>query len=132
MIYALGVWIGGLILLFPVAVVGLAWARRKAFYRNSTTKHGQKILYLVALIAASVSTLAYLGYWGWRICQLYQITLPFTVLLTLERSVRICRILSATAIICFLIGRGPYRILLALATLWVLLQLWRGGIIHWA
>ena len=132
MIYDLGVWISGLILLFPVVVLGLAWARRKTFYRKSAAKRTQEIVYLVALVASSASTLAYLGYWGWRLCQLYQITLPFMVMLTIERSMRVCRMLSAIAIVCFLIGRGPYRIVLALATLWVMLQLWRDGIIHWA
>jgi hypothetical protein len=132
MVYDVGVWISGLILLIPVVVLGTAWATRRGFSRNSATKHWQEILYLTALVAASASTLAYLGYWGWRLCQLYEITLPFMVLLTLEWSIRVCRMLSATAIVGFLIGRGPYRIPLALAMLWVLLQLWRGGIIHWA
>jgi len=37
------------------------------------------------------------------------------------------------AIACLLIGRGPHRIPLVLATLWVMFQLWmHGGIIHWA
>jgi hypothetical protein len=132
MVSDLGVWISGLILLFPVVVLGTAWATRRGFSRNSATKHWQEILYLVALVAASASTLSYLGHWGWRLCQLYEITLPFMVLLTLDWSIRVCRMLSAAAIVGFLIGRGPYRIPLALAMLWVMLQLWRGGIIHWA
>ena len=87
----------------------------------------------MALVAASVSTLAYLGYWGLRVWGLYQITLPFTALLTLERFLYAGRLLSAVAIVGLFIGRGPYRVLVTLATLWVMLQLWtHDGIIHWA
>jgi len=132
MIYDLEVWTGGLILLLPVVMLGLAWANRKGFNRNHSSKHRQQIFYLVALVTASASISVYLAYWSWRFCQLYKITPPFLILLTLERSIRVCTILSAIATVCFLIGRGPYRMLLALAMLWVLLQLWRSGIILWA
>jgi len=71
----------------------------------------------VALVAASVGTLAYLGYWRWRVCGLYQITLPFTALLALERFLYASRLLSAVAIVGLFIGRGPYRVLVTLATL---------------
>jgi hypothetical protein len=133
MLFDLEVWLAGLFLLFPVPVLGVAWARSHRFYSGHRIQQRQKNLYLVALVAASVSTLGYLGYWGWRICGLYRIMLPFMALLILERFLYLSRLLSAVAMICFFIGRGPYRVLVALTTLWVMLQIWLyDGIIHWA
>jgi hypothetical protein len=133
MFHDLEVWLAGLSLLFPVPVFGVAWARSCRFYSDREIKQRQENLYLVALMAASVSTLAYLGYWGWRVCGLYRITLPLMALLILERFLYLSRLLSAVAIICFYIGRGPYRVLVVLTTLWVTLQIWmHDGIIHWA
>jgi hypothetical protein len=111
----------------------LALAKINPFYHSRRIQRRQKLFYLVALVAGSVSTLAYLGYWSWRVCQTYHATLPFIALLTLERLIYVSRVLSMAAIACLLIGQGPYRILLVLATLWVMFQLWmHGGIIHWA
>ena len=121
------VWVGGLILLSPALVLGLAWARRGRYYSSKPADRRHKILYLVALVAASVSTLGYLAYWGWRVCRLYEITFPFIALLTLERFVHGCRLLSAVAIAFLIIGRGPYRAILALAILWVMLHF--GGMV---
>jgi|SRR5450631_1313744 len=133
MLYNLGVWLAGLILLSPILVLGLAWAKINRFYYGKQVQRRQKLFYLAALVAGSVSTLAYLGYWSWRVCQMYHATVPFIGLLALERLIYISRVLSLAAIACLLIGRGPYRILLVLATLWVMFQLWvHGGIIHWA
>ena len=131
--YGLGVWLAGLVLLLPIAVFGIAWARRGQFYSTYATSLPRRNLYLVALVAASVSVFAYLGYWVWRICMLYRITIPFSALFVLEYALYFSRVLSIVAIICFFIGRGPYRILVILATFWVALQTWiHGGIIHWA
>jgi hypothetical protein len=133
MLYDLGVWLAGLILVSPILVFAVAWAKINRFYRSRQIQRRQKLFYLVALVAGSVSTVAYVGYWSWRISQLYHGTVPFIVLLSLERLIYVARVLSMAAIPCLLIGRGPYRILLVLATLWVILQLWvHGGIIHWA
>jgi len=133
MLVDLGIWIEGLILLSPTFVLGLAWARRGRFYSNKPTPQRQKILYLLALVAATISTLGYLAYWGWRVCKLYEITFPFIVLLALERLIWGCRLLSAVAIPCLIVGRGPYRGLLALTILWVMFQVWiHSDIIHWA
>ncbi len=133
MLYNLGIWIVGLMLLSPVFVLGLAWLGIRRFYVGRQTHKRGKLFYLTALLAASVSTLTYLCYWGWRLCELYRITVPFMVLLTLDRSIYVCRFLSALAIVGLLIGRGPCRVLVVLATLWVMFQLWaHGGIIHWA
>jgi hypothetical protein len=133
MLYTLGVWIVGLLLVSPVFVLGLAWARIRWFYASRQTSQRGKLFYLTALAAASVSTLTYLCYWGWRLCELYQITLPFVVLLTLDRSIFVCEFFSAFAIVGLLIGRGPCRVLVVLATFWVMFQLWaHGGVIHWA
>ena len=117
----------------PILLFGLAWTKINRFYQSRQVQRRQKLFYLVALVAGSVSTLAYLGYWSWRVCQMYHGTLPFIALLTLERLIYVSRVLSMAAIASLLIGRGPYRILLVLATLWVMFQLWmHGGIIHWA
>lgn len=133
MLYDMEVWVAGLILLAPVVVLGTAWAKRRQFYSGKPIHQRQKLMYLVALVAASASTLSYLGYWGWRVCELYQITLPFTALLTLDRFLYAGRVLSAVALVGLFIGRGPHRFLVALATLWIMLQLWtHDGIIHWA
>jgi len=133
MFYDMEVPVAGLILFLPVLVLGIAWARSRQFYNGNAIYPWQKLLYLVALVAASMSTLAYLGYWGWRVRRLYQIALPFTALLTLERFLYASRLLSAVAIVGLFIERGLHRILVTLATLWVMLQLrMHDGIIHWA
>jgi len=132
MLYDLIVWLEGLILVSPILVFGLAWAKINRFYCGKQVQRRQRIAYMVALVAGSASTLAYLGYWSWRVCQVYHATVPFVVLLTIERSIYVSRVLSIAAIGCLLMGRGPYRIPLVLATLWVTFQLWaHRGIIHW-
>ena len=133
MLYNLGVWLAGLILLSPILVFGLAWAEINRFYYGRQVQRRQELFYLTALVLGLVSTLAYLGYWGWRVCQMYHATAPFIGLLVLERLIYISRVLSIAAIACLLIGRGPYRFLLVLTILWVMFQLWvHDGIIHWA
>lgn len=133
MLYDLEVWAVGLVLFSPAVVLRLAWARRCRFYGGKTIPGRRKAFYFTALVAASVSTLAYFGYWGWRVCGLNHIALPFTALLAIERFMYVGRLLSAVAIVCLFVGRGPHRALVVLATLWVMLQLWiHGGIIHWA
>jgi hypothetical protein len=133
MLYHLEIWIVGVVLSLPVLVLGLAWARVVRLRSDGSIQRRQRVFYLVALAAVSVSTVAYLGYWSWRICTLYRVELSFTSLLVLERSIYACRLLSLVAIACLLIGRGPHRVLLIVTTLWVMLQLWvHDGIIHWA
>ena len=133
MLHDLSVWLEGLTLLSPILVFGLAWARINRYYHGGQVQRRQRLFYMAALVAGSVSTLAYLGYWSWRVCQMYHATLPFVGLLTLERLIHVSRTLSFVAIACLVFGRGPYRILLVLATLWVTFQLWmHGDIIHWA
>jgi len=131
MLYDLGVWLAGLILLAPILVFGMAWAKITRFYDRTQVQRRQKLFYLVALVAGSVSGLAYLGYWGWRLCQMYHVV-PFIGLLALERLIYASRLLSVAAIICLLNGRGPYRLLVVLATVWMMFHLWvHGGIVHW-
>jgi hypothetical protein len=133
MLENLFVWFAGLILLSPTLVFGMAWGRVNRFYYGKQLQRRQRVSYVVALVAGSVSTLAYLGYWGWRVCQLYRITFPFVALVTIERLMFLSRALSIGAIVCLLTGRGPHRVLVILATLWVMFQLWvHHGIIHWA
>lgn len=133
MAYDLGVWLAGVILLLPIIVFGLAWARIKRFYDRGETRRHQRRLYIAALLAGSLSTVAYMGYWTWRVCTIYHATVPLPVLLALDHLIYVARAASIAAIVCLLIGRGPYRIAVLLATLWVTFQLWvRGGIIHWA
>jgi hypothetical protein len=95
--------LAGLILLSPILVFGLAWAKINRFYHGRQVERQQKLFYLVALVAGSVSTLAYLGYWTWRVCQMYHATLPFFVLLTLDRLIYASRLLSVAAMACLLI-----------------------------
>jgi|KBSMisStaDraftv2_1062788.scaffolds.fasta_scaffold36772_2 hypothetical protein len=131
--YGLRIWLVGLVLLLPVAVLGLAWAKSSRFFSTHTTARRQRILYLVALVSASVSALAYLCYWGWRVCRLYGVVLPLSPLIVLDRFLLLSRLLSIVAIVCFVIGKGPYRVLVILATLWIAVQIWvHDGVIHWA
>ena len=133
MLYDLGVWLAGLILFSPIFVFALAWAQINRFYQSRQVHRQEKLFYLIALVACSVSTLAYIGYWSWRVCQMYNATLPFVALLTLYRLIYVSRLLSLAAIGCLLVGRGPYRFWVVIATLWVMFQLWmHRGIIHWA
>jgi|SRR5215469_12392894 len=132
MAYDLSVWFAGVILLLPLIVFGLAWARIKQFYERGETRGQQRHFYLTALSAGSLSTVAYIGYWVWRVFQLYQATIPLPLLLALDRLIYVARATSIAAIVCLLMGRGPYRISVLLATLWVTVQVWvHGGIIHW-
>ena len=132
MLFGLIVALAGLLLLSPLFILSLAWKSRKFQARQSAGRL-QKILYRAALLAALTSALGYLGNWGWRACSLYSIALPFVVLLGIERLMFVGRFLSAAAVVCFLFGRGPYRLAVLLATVWVMLQIWiHGGIIHWA
>ncbi|HVO82037.1 MAG TPA: hypothetical protein VMT28_14980 [Terriglobales bacterium] len=120
-------------MLSPLVVFGLACAKVNRYYNRKQVQRQQKVFYLVALAAGSVSTLAYVGYWGWRVFQMNHATVPFIALLTLERLIYASRVLSIAALGCLLVGRGPYRIPLALAILWVTVHLWaHGSIIHWA
>jgi len=133
MVYDLGVWLAGLILLLPLVIFGLAWARIKQFYQSRAVRPQQRCLYLIALIAASISTLAYVGIWSWRVCDLYHASLPLAVLLALQRFIYLARAVSLVAIGCLVVGQGPYRIPALLAISWVTFQLWiNGSIIHWA
>ena len=131
MAYDLSVWLAGVILLLPMIVFGLAWARIKRFYQHEEIRRQQRTLYLIALVAGSLSTVAYVGYWSWRVCELYHATIPVPVLLALDGLIYLARAASASTVVCLLIGRGPYRIPLFLSTLWVTFQLWaHGGTIH--
>ena len=128
-----GAWLVGLILLSPIFVLGLTWANISRFYRGRQVQRRRKLFFLAGLLASSVSTWAYLGYWGWRVCELYNVTAPLLALLILDRLIIPSTVLSMAAIPCVLIGRGPNRVLVALATLWLTFQLWtHGRIIHWA
>jgi hypothetical protein len=133
MLFGIGMWVVGLALLSPALVLGLASARTPSFYASNQTGQRRKFVYLTGLIGASVSTVVHVSYYGWRLCKLYQITLPYMVELTIDRSIFVCRFLAAFAIAGLLIGRGPCRVPAILVTLWVLFLLWaHGGIIHWA
>ena len=131
MAYDISVWLAGVILLLPMVVFGLAWAPIKRFYERAETRCEQRRFYIAALFAGSLSTIAYIGYWSWRLGQLYHATVSLPVLLALDRSIYAARAASIAAVVFLLIGRGPYRIPVFLATLWVTFQLWaHGSIIH--
>ena len=132
MAFNLGVSFAGLILVLPVVVLGLAWAKVNSFYQSRQVQSGQRLSYLIALALASLSTLAYIGYLTCRFCQMYHTSLPVDALLSLYWLIKVSRIISVAAIGCLLIGRGPHRTPVLLAMLWVTFQLWlHGGIIHW-
>src|SRR5215467_5837067 len=118
MFFHLGVLLGGMFLLLPVLVIGLACANLSSFYRSEILRR-QRCFYLIALTAGSVSTASYLGYWGWRICQLYNVALSLSALLALDRAIAASKFVSIVAVGCFLLARGPYRFLLVLTSLWV-------------
>src|SRR5215467_589891 len=90
MFFHLVVLLGGMFLLLPVLVIGLAWANLSSFYRSEIPRR-QRCFYLIALTAGSVSTASYLGYWGWRICQLYNVALSLSALLALDRAIAASR-----------------------------------------
>jgi hypothetical protein len=131
MAYDFGVWLAGLILALPVAIFGLAWAKINQFYQPGHVRTVQRRSYLIALSTASISMLAYVAYWSWRVCELYHATIPFAALLALERSVYLAKGFSIVAVGCLLIGRGPFRIPVLVSTVWIALQLWaHGDVIH--
>jgi len=133
MLPSLEIWLAGLILFSPVVVLALAWARSGEFQRSHAVPKKQRVLYRVGLVSASFVTVAYLGYWGWRICSVYQVVLPSWALYALDAGFYLSRVLSVAAILGLLTGRGPYRTVALVTTLWVALLVWMNrGIIHWA
>jgi hypothetical protein len=133
MAYDLNVWLAGVILLLPIIVFGLVWTRIKRFYERGDIRRQQRVFFVIALVAGSLSTVAYIGYWSWRVFELYHAPVPFVALLVLERLMYVARVASIAAIGCLLMGQGPYRIAVLIATLWVTFQLWvHNDVIHWA
>jgi hypothetical protein len=139
MLFALEVWLAAFIILSPAVVDGLSWATTRCFYRTHQVSISQRRNYLAGLVSVSVSTLIYLGYFAWRVCALYRVRFPLHVLIALDRSLFPAGLLSSLAVICFFVGRGPYRFALGIAALWVAVQIWivgglrlHGGILHWA
>jgi len=132
MAYHLSVWLAGVTLLLPMVVFGLAWATIKRFYERREIRREQRRLYIAALLAGSLSTIAY----TWDIgiggsANFIKRLFPYQVLLALDRSIYAARAASIAAVVFLLIGRGPYRFPVFLATLWVTFQLWmHGSIIH--
>jgi hypothetical protein len=110
MLFDLRIWLAGLILLSPLFVFGLVCAKVNRYYNRKQVQRQQKVFYLVALAAGSVSTLAYVGYWGWRVSQMYHATVPFIALLTLDRLINASRLLSIAAIGCLLIVMCPRQL----------------------
>lgn len=132
MLYNLSVWLVGLIMLMPVPILALTWARVICPPHEIEAQGWQEQFYLLALIGSSICTLAYVCYWSWRVGLIYHATFPLNVLLKLEWFVSISRGLSIAAIGLMAIGRGPYRRALLLGTAWVSLNLWmHRDIIHW-
>jgi hypothetical protein len=133
MLYDLSVWLAVLLLVWPIPLFVLAWVRLPRFEYGSDVRQWQRFAYLLALSFASLSTLAYSAYWARWTCSLYRIIVPFSASIILDRFMRASLLLSAVAILGVVAGRGPHRILLALATLWVMSQLWlHSPVLHWA
>ena len=118
---------------WPAVVVTALFFKQRQFYAFNQTAIRPKKLYLVALAAAALSTVAYLGYATWRFGRIYNVEFPFAAMLFLERTMYLGRVLAPIAFICLMFGRGPLRWLMGLSILWVMWHLWaHGAIIHWA
>ena len=118
---------------WPAIVVIALFYKQRKFYAVNQIGIRPKKLYLVALAAAALSTVAYLGYATWRVGRIYNVEFPFAAMLFLERTMYVGRVLAPIALTCLLFGHGPFRWLLGLSILWVMWHLWmHGGIIHWA
>jgi hypothetical protein len=105
MLFDLGVWIVGLVLLLPAIAAGIAWARVRVFYDRSSVGSLQKSGFLIGLVAVSVSALAVYGYWGWRVSTMYGTSPSISVAMALDRLVQVGKWLSAASILCLLVGR---------------------------
>ena len=133
MLFNLDFSLGVLLLVFPVAVLSLAWARTRHFYDGTQVSKQGKAPYLAALALASASTIAYLCYWGWWVSSLYQISLSVQTQMMLERAMRAGGWLGAASIGCLVVGKGPFRPLVGAASIWVTLQLCtHSGLVHWS
>ena len=127
----------GLILLIaatPGVLVVLALSRTRHYHREKCVTLQRQALYWTALALTSVSTITYLGYFVWRLCQIYGVSIPFEVSLWLQRLIYATGVLSVVALASLVVGRGPYRALVALAVLWETAFLWSRApqMIHWA
>src|SRR5215470_7492830 len=118
MLFNVGAWMMVVILLSPVPIYGLAWARANHFYRSRQVPGGQRLSYWIALTTGSVSTFAYLGYWGFRVSEMYRIGLPLLARLAIDRLIHASQLLCIASLVCLLLGQGPHRVLLSAATLW--------------
>ena len=128
MLYDLGVCLAGLILFSPILAFGLAWAKIDGSYSNRQVQRRQKDSSDRGFVERSRL------HWLLELACLSDIShhVAFIALLTLERLIYLSRAVSIAAIGCLVIGRGPYRVRVLLAVLWVTLPLWvHDGIIHW-
>ena len=133
MLLNLEVWLAALVIILPAIVDGFSCAAAPRYYRSRQVPGTQKSTYLAGLIIASAGALVQVNYWAWRVSALYRLKVPLPALIVLDRCLYPSAVLSSVAIVCFFIGRGPYRLLLALAALLVALQIWiHGGVLHWA
>ncbi len=101
-----------LLIWLPAIVIGLAWwqiGRSKSAGRTGADR-----LYLISVIAQSVSCLTYLAGLYFRIVQLS--TAPFFLLVLSFMAVVLC---LTTALLLVLFGNGSFRYFLAISALWM-------------
>lgn len=108
----------------PAGVLLLAWMRSHQFYATKHVDRPYKVIYVAALVLASFSTLAYMSYWCVWACEVRHVSVPLWGSLALGQIMGAGIVISAVAIVGVLVGRGPYRVLVGLASAWVLLELW--------
>lgn len=133
MFFSLQVWLAAVVIVLPAVVNGFSWTRMARFYRSHQIPGPRRATYLLGLVISSTSTFVYSSYFAWRVCALYQVKFPLAAMIILDRSIYPAALLSLVAILCFFLGRGPYRLALTVGALWVALLMWiHGGVLHWA
>jgi hypothetical protein len=133
MLYSLGVWITGLFLASPLIPLAIAYVRAPGFHKRNDIPSQKRALYWTALALCLANAIVYLSYWAWRVCKLYNINVTLTLSLWLERSMYAAVGLAAIALGLVVLGRGPYRVFVALSIIWIAGYLWlRLPIMHWA
>jgi hypothetical protein len=133
MLYDLGVWIVGLVLALPLVALAIACAHTRRFHRSNKTPSRQRAFYWSALALALISNVVYVGYWSWRVVKLYSAEVSFQSSLWLERFMYASVVFTAVTLFLLFIGRGPYRVLVALSVIGIAAYLWLHlPIIHWA
>lgn len=133
MLFDLAAGIVALSLGLPIAVIGFSWVRTRAFFARTEVAHRQRTMYYAALIAASITSIAYLCFWVWRVLGIYSVDVPFAYRLWLERCMYLSGVSSLASLVSLIFGIGPNRSLIALSVVIMTSYLYcRLPLIHWA